>query len=515
MFYRFINILAIFVLMLCLHQTMIHAQINPADAFDSLFIEVQSGKVFTDQKKFPDCIPKFHPDTILKAYHRVKYCSSFSIKDFIAQNFDTTANDTASLLNHIHFLWSYLTRPPDGPAGYSSLIPLPRSYVVPGGRFREIYYWDSYFTMLGLAESGNYELIHNMINNFCYLVNKFGHIPNGNRTYYLSRSQPPFFSLMVELLAEYTDDSIYLNFMNCLEKEYSFWMNDQKMLKQDFDAKARVVKLENNELLNRYWDELSTPRPESYIQDVELYRHSGRDTSIYKDIRAAAESGWDFSSRWLNDDTTMKNIHTTEIIPVDLNCLLYHLEITLSRCYNLAGNKNKSTFYNEKAKKRGQLINKYFWNEKNGFYFDYNIKDKKQSSSYTLAAAFPLFFSLADNNQAEKSANVIREKFLKDGGVVTTLVNSGQQWDFPNGWAPLQWITYKGLKNYGYDDLADSIAKRWLSLNAKVYFNTGKMMEKYDVVNTGKPGGGGEYHLQDGFGWTNGVFLKFWNELHK
>ncbi|MFO7658510.1 MAG: alpha,alpha-trehalase TreA [Bacteroidales bacterium] len=501
--------------MLFWHQGTLNAQINPADAFDSLFIEVQLNQVFSDQKKFPDCIPKFHPDTILKNYKRTKNDPLFSYKEFISQNFDIPGNDTSLLLNHINFLWSHLTRPPDDFSGNTSLIPLPHPYVVPGGRFREIYYWDSYFTMLGLAESGNYDLISDMTDNFCYLINKFGFIPNGNRTYYLSRSQPPFFSLMVELLAEHTGDSIYLKYINCLEKEYGFWMNGKETPKQEFEANARVVKLENEELLNRYWDELSTPRPESYIQDLELYLHSDRDTSIYKDIRAAAESGWDFSSRWLNGDTSLKNIYTTEIIPVDLNCLLYHLEITLSKCYDLTNNINKSTFYNEKAKTREQLINKYFWNEKKGFYFDYNFADKKQSTSYTLAGAYPLFFSITEKNQAEKLANVIREKFLKDGGVVTTLVYTGQQWDYPNGWAPLQWITCKGLKNYEYDNLAETIARRWLSLNAKVYFSTGKMMEKYDVVNTGKPGGGGEYPLQDGFGWTNGVFLKFWNELNK
>jgi alpha,alpha-trehalase len=248
---------------------------------------------------------------------------------------------------------------------------------------------------------------------------------------------------------------------------------------------------------------------------VVVFQRSDRDTAIYRDIRAAAESGWDFSSRWFSDDTLFTSIHTTEILPVDLNCLLFHLEKTLSKSYGLISNKPMSEIYLGKAETRKKLINKYFWSDVKGFYFDYNFADKMKSDLYTLAGMFPLFFEIADHKQAGMTAQVIRQKFLKSGGVVTTLINTGEQWDYPNGWAPLQWITYKGLKNYGYDELADSIADRWLNLNMKVFYETGKMMEKYDVVDINRPGGGGEYPLQDGFGWTNGVFLKLWNELYQ
>lgn len=512
---KFKNTIIILILMLLCHQCPLIAQINPVETFDSLFIEVQLNSVFNDQKKFPDCIPKYHPDTILMKYNRDKNNPLFILKDFISENFDTLGNDTTSLLNHINFLWSHLTRPPDDFSGNTSLIPLPHPYVVPGGRFREMYYWDSYFTMLGLAESGKYGLIENMTDNFCYLINKFDHIPNGNRTYYLSRSQPPFFSLMVDLLAEYAGDSVYIKYIHCLEQEYNFWMKGIANLNHDFEAGDRVVKLEKDETLNRYWDDLSTPRPESYMQDVELFQKSGRDAILYRDIRAAAESGWDFSSRWLKGDTSLKNLHTTEYIPVDINCLLYHLEITLNKSYKLINSSSKELMYQNKAVNRKILINKYFWNEKKGFYFDYNYMEKMQSDVFTLAGIYPLFFGLANENQANKAARIIQEKFLKDGGVVTTLTFTGEQWDYPNGWAPLQWITYNGLKNYGYNELADSIATRWLNLNIKLFFETGKMMEKYDVVNINRHGGGGEYPLQDGFGWTNCVFLQFWNELHK
>lgn len=491
------------------------AQIDPVEVFDSLFIEVQLKQVFSDQKKFPDCAPIYPPDEILRKYNIDKKLPSFDLRSFIADNFDTSFTDTSDILNHIRYLWPSLTRSPDPNLLNSSLIPLPYAYVVPGGRFREMYYWDSYFTMLGLAESGRYDLIRNMVDNFCFLINQFGHIPNGNRTYYLSRSQPPFFSLMIELLAEKEGDPVYLKYLDCMEQEYLFWMRGITELNANLNKSERVVEPEAYEILNRYWDSLPQPRPESFYSDVVIYQKSARDCTLYRDIRATCESGWDFSSRWLKDKTSLKSVHTTEILPVDLNCLLYHLELTLGKCYQLKEAMNRSAFYLEKAEIRKKLISKYFWNNDKGFYFDYNFADKKQSDSYTLAGIFPLFFKIADEQQAGKAAQIIKEKFLKKGGVVTTLINTGEQWDYPNGWAPLQWITYKGLKNYGYDALADSAARRWIDLNIRVFSETGKMMEKYDVVDIKRPGGGGEYLLQDGFGWTNGVFLKLWNELYQ
>lgn len=136
-------------------------------------------------------------------------------------------------------------------------------------------------------------------------------------------------------------------------------------------------------------------------------------------------------------------------------------------------------------------------------------------TQYTLAGLFPLYFQMADTLQAMHVRRAIEEKFLASGGLVTTITTAtGQQWDYPNGWAPLQWIGYKACQNYGFDSLAREIARRWIALNARVFFTTGKMNEKYDVINIHRPGGGGEYPLQDGFGWTNGVFLAMWNELY-
>ncbi len=308
------------------------------------------------------------------------------------------------MLQHIHYLWNDLTKQPEPQKNNSSLIALPNKYIVPGGRFREIYYWDSYFTMLGLQEDNRVEMIQDMVDNFEYLILKYGHIPNGNRTYYLSRSQPPFFSLMVQLLAETKEDeTIFVHYLPALQKEYNYWMSGNK-----------VVNLKDGKL-NRYWDALNSPRPESYKHDVILFEKAKRDSGMYRDIRSAAESGWDFSTRWFADGKNLESIVTTNFIPVDLNCLLYNLEIVLSKAYRLNHQLSESKKYEELANKRKQLIQKYFWNAKQAFFVDYNWKESAFSSQLTLAGVFPLFFKIATPEQAKAGTTSIEDKIFKTG----------------------------------------------------------------------------------------------------
>ncbi|HYJ64368.1 MAG TPA: trehalase family glycosidase, partial [Parafilimonas sp.] len=338
--------------------------------------------------------------------------------------------------------------------------------------------------------------------NFAYLINKFGHIPNGNRTYFLSRSQPPYFSCMIELLALHKGTHIYSKYLNELQKEYDFWMDKTGVTKH-------VVKMPDGSLLNRYYDQLDTPRPEAYRHEMETAaEYNGDDALLFKNLRAACESGWDFSGRWFKDGKTFTQIDTINIVPVDLNCLLFHLESSLALAYRYVENKTEVENYTRKAMLREDAINKYFYNEDDGWFYDYNINAKTLSTQQTIAGITPFFFNIPSSEKIIKAADVIRDKFLQAGGVVTTLINTGQQWDWPNGWAPLQWITIKALDEYGEINLAHEIAKRWAQLNIKVYKNTGKLMEKYDVVDTQQLAGGGEYPSQDGFGWTNGVLLK-------
>src|SRR5207237_489082 len=199
------------------------------------------------------------------------------------------------------------------------------------GRFVEVGYWDWYFSMLGLVQSGRTDLVKSMLDNFAYLITQIGHIPNGNRTYYLTRSQPPYFAAMVGLFAHATDTSQALPYLDALEKEYAFWMDGAESL-QPGQFYRRVVRMPDGTILNRYWDDTSEPRPESYRPDVEIGQTlpDSQRASFYRTARATAESGWDFSSRWMRDPKDLRTLETTELIPVDLNSLLYNAEHTIA-----------------------------------------------------------------------------------------------------------------------------------------------------------------------------------------
>jgi len=486
------------------------------DDIQSLLEDVQLRKVFPDGKTFVDCLPKCSSEEISLKYDQQRNQKDFNLEKFVLEhfelpvphstNFNSDTNKTVE--ENIATLWNVLTRQPDKKGG--TLISLPYSYVVPGGRFGEIYYWDSYFTMLGLKASGKNEMLENMVKNFSYLIDTLGYIPNGNRSYFIGRSQPPFYSLMVKLLAGIKGKDVLISCLPQLEKEYQFWMKGHENLNETHELFAvnHVVRMHGGEMLNRYWDENDTPRPEAYRQDVELAHQSGRESkTIYRHLRAGAESGWDYSSRWFKEKNKFASIHTTDVVPVDLNCLLMHLEQTIAEGYQLKKNTNAAKHYELLVEKRKQAIQKYCWNTEQGFYVDYEFKERKPKQALTLAGLFPLYFNVATKEQAKRVAESIATIFLRRGGVVTTLESTGQQWDAPNGWAPLQWITIKGLENYGYDKLASEIAERWIQLNTDVFKRTGKLMEKYNVEDINLEAGDGEYDGQDGFGWTNGVLL--------
>jgi alpha,alpha-trehalase len=299
---------------------------------------------------------------------------------------------------------------------------------------------------------------------------------------------------------------VYEDNLPALEKEYNYWMDETGPTKH-------TVKMPDGSVLNRYYDQLDTPRPESYRQDVETSETSKEDPKvIFRNLRSAAESGWDFSSRWFADGQNITTIDTTNLVPVDLNCLLYHLEITLAKAFRVRSDAAKNDLalakeFEEKAERRKNAINQYCWSPDANWYVDSDTKGEL-SDEITLAGVAPLFFGLAPKERIKGIVSVLKEKFVQPGGVVTTLKETKQQWDAPNGWVPLQWLTVKGLQNYAQDALAKDIAQRWISLNVKVFKETGKLMEKYDVKDITKLAGGGEYPGQDGFGWTNGVLLK-------
>lgn len=498
--------------------------ISPEELYGSLFRDVQSSRIFPDSKTFADAIPLDDPVLIIERYHREKSSPDFDMETFVRGHFRMPAHIASEFISdksepvseHVRKLWSVLTRQPEMQERGGSLIPLPHEYVVPGGRFREIYYWDSYFTMLGLKESGRAELIEHMLNNFAYLVDTLGFIPTANRTYYLSRSQPPFFSLMVRLYSEMEGKKVLKKYLPQLQKEYDYWMDGSEDVGAPFTAHRRLVYLPDGVLLNRYWDDKATPRPESYREDTELAhevadKYGTAADEVYRHIRAAAESGWDFSSRWFSDENDFASIHTTDILPVDLNCLMYHLEKALAEAYLLTDNRRMHLLYEEKARQRNVAIQTYFWDESKHYYMDYDFKKRDFTKAVTIAGAFPLYFKLAPKPHSHYIRAYIRLNFLKSGGLLTTTVRTGQQWDAPNGWAPLQWIVYKGLRNYNFHRTANELSDEWLGLIEKEFRHSGKMLEKYNVSDTNLMAGGGEYEIQEGFGWTNGVYLRMKN----
>jgi alpha,alpha-trehalase len=482
-----------------------------------LYEEVQMSGLFADSKYFVDAIPLQPVGDIMAAYTAARSTPDFNLRRFVETHFQLPAEADNSYRSankpiHLHLseLWNILTRTPDQQAG--TLIPLPHPYIVPGGRFREVYYWDSYFTMLGLQVSKRVDLIENMVSNFAHLINTLGFIPNGNRSYYLGRSQPPFFASMVLLLMEEKGEEILSKYLSPLEKEYAFWMDGVSQLSDTQTTYRRVVRMPDGAVLNRYWDDMDTPRPEAFTEDKHLAESSGRDPKeVYRHIRAAAESGWDFSSRWFSDGENMQTIQTTDLIPVDLNCLLCSMEMLLSIMYGKLGQADKDQQMLDNFVKRKKAIQTYCWSEEKGFYFDHQFRTQQLSEQYTLASVFPLYFPIADIKQSASVAKVVEAHFLQPGGLRTTLRNTGQQWDAPNGWAPLQWIAYQAFNRVPYEHkaLARQIKDNWMRNNEKVYAATGKMMEKYNVSDTDSKAGGGEYPNQDGFGWTNGVYLAF------
>lgn len=491
----------------------------PERIYPGLFEEAQLAEVFPDSKTFVDAVPKASTAEIMAAYDEARQEENFSIEAFVKKWFTPptafasgfVADTSRSAAEHINALWPILTRNADKKA-VGSLIPLPNPYIVPGGRFGEIYYWDSYFTMLGLRSSDQHQyMIKNMVDNFAYLIDTIGYIPNGNRTYFLGRSQPPFFSMMVRVLTE-TDPEVKLSdYLPQMLDEYEFWMEGDDELSESNPAHRRVVRMQNGGLLNRYWDDNPEPRPESYKEDVHLAKenpHRERN-QLYRDLRAACESGWDFSSRWLTDPMDLGTIRTTEIIPIDLNVLIWHIEYTIAEAYEEMGNKEEATTYYNWAKEREEAINKYLWDAERNMYSDYVWTSDESTGIPSLAMSFPLLLNLASDEQAERTAQILEEDFLSPGGLLTTLTNSGQQWDAPNAWAPLQYVSVQGLRNYDLDELADEIQQRWINVNTAVYKQTGKMTEKYNALETDLEAGGGEYPVQDGFGWTNGVLLHF------
>ncbi|KAE9553179.1 hypothetical protein FO519_003618 [Halicephalobus sp. NKZ332] len=391
-----------------------------------------------------------------------------------------------------------------------SLIPVPNPFVVPGGRFREMYYWDSFFTIKGLLASEMFSTVRQMIENMGWLVDTFGYIPNGNRIYYLNRSQPPLLTWCLEAYYKSTGDLVFLRqAMPWLEKEMDFFTNNRKIHK--FDWKTHLY---------RYHVVANGPRPESYREDVECAEHileAPEKLRLWGDIMAAAESGRDFSSRWFHNDGPMAgkmgSTRTSSILPVDLNSIICGNLRIFSYFYSILGMTEKANEAFLKYNAMREAIHQIFWNEELGCWFDFDLDSNAHIATYFDTNFFPLAAGCVHEGfNPEKIKNYLKNAGVLEfpGGLPTSLIASGQQWDFPNSWAPTTWIIIDGLKKYGMPELAKAIAEKWVRKNYVMWINTGgRMFEKYNVATQcyKASGGGGEYEIQEGFGWTNGVIL--------
>lgn len=345
-------------------------------------------------------------------------------------------------------------------------IKLPYPAVSPNSRYfaGTQYYWDTYFTVIGLLESGKINLAEGMVDNLLFLYDKFGHVPARNSLTSIGRSQPPFLTRMAwEVYAATHNDKWLDKVMKIAQQEYLHTWNNQRRFDSDTG-------------LSRY-------RPWLFKRSLTTY-----------------ESGWDVSSRFA--------LGKTCIIPVDLNCLLYRYEKDIEAWCILRKRPKEAITWSRRAEQRRRNIIEYCWDGTEGFFFDYNSDNKSTEQLWTLAGFFPLWAGIATKRQAAKCVANLK-KFQQSYGISTTQEDKWQrrQWDHPNSWPPLQMILIDGLIKYGYSEQANKATKEWLELVEDIYKNTGELWEKYDVVS-GAPGLPGRYPTQTGFAWTNGVYLR-------
>lgn len=486
---------------------------TPQELFGPLLEAVQERNILADGKAFVDAVPKRPVGDIMADFARLGGDAE-ALGRFVSDNFDLPpsaanarpADPCVPLRQHIRHLWSDLAREPAAETPQSSALPVRHRHVVPGGRFREIYYWDSFFTLLGLVRDGEVELATGIVDAMTDLIEDHGHVPNGARTYFLGRSQPPLYHMMVALLGDRRPE-VAVRRLDAMKREHAWWMDGADDLGPG-EANRHVARLADGSLVNRYWDPRGTPRDESWREDVATVADGLRSPEeVYRDLRAGAESGWDFSSRWL-DNGKLASIRTTSIAPVDLNAFIFGLEQAIAE----GGDADDARTFSALAENRRAALQRNFWDERGGYFADYDLERQMRRPQSSAAGLTPLLVGIASQEQADRSSDYYRDAYLAPGGLRTTLIETGEQWDSPNGWAPLQWIAVTGLRRYGHEQLAVEIMRRWIATVDRAYRSTGLIHEKYDV-EAGSIGGGGEYAGQTGFGWTNGVTADFIDTL--
>ncbi len=406
------------------------------------------------------------------------------------------------------------------------LLYLPHDYVVPGGRFNEMYGWDSYFILLGLLQDGEIEMAKSMVDQLVYEIDHYGTVLNANRTYMLNRSQPPLLSRMVLKLYEHLQDRAWLrSVLPAVQNYYFYWtvpphLNSTTGLSHynalGHGPAPEVLVSEKDDLGRTHYD-----RVQEYYQhfqvddyDVQLYYDSKTDRLtelFYQGDRSMRESGFDITHRF--GPFSADIIHYA---PVCLNVLLYQMEQDIAHISELIGHYHGIAYWCRHAEQRKQLIDRYLWDEAAGQYFDYNFRTSQQRPYEFATTFFPLWAGLASEAQAQKVVDNL-PKFEAAGGLLTSTHVSGNQWDAPFGWAPLQLFAVEGLHRYGYHCEADRLSRKFITMVVQEFERSGTIVEKYDVNRCSGDVSDeiffGYSSNEIGFGWTNGVVLELMASL--
>ena len=574
----------------------------------------QMSGMFNDSKSFVDFPLLRSPSDVFHAFLALPNTSLPTLTAFLYENFNTSATDLlpwsipdwqphppllaaiadarfrnfSAALNDLWFLLGRQIHPdvylhPER----HTLLPLRHDkMVVPGGRFREFYYWDTYWIVRGLLLGGMVHTARLVVENLLAMVDAYGFVPNGSRQYYLTRSQPPFLALMVDVVgswqggadggAEWMSEQL-----GGLEKEYAYWMTEGAHMVYVNDSAGRTHRL------NRYYASVQYPRPESYLEDVltarslAAHNHSAAhqqrasggcsadspdcdlsDTwsqqakALFSELSASAETGWDFSSRWFADRRNISTAETSHILPVDLNAVLYAVERVLSKMFNATNDTSKGATYAAAADQRLDAMYSVLFDEdkaRAGRYVwrDYDFHARQLDGDVSVLSNYlPLWTHAYDSrvNVSRVVDGLLASGLVQAGGLLTSLDDIGQQWDCPNAWPPLQHMVMEGIATASYTPANDTTAHNllalldtlpsaptqpytplplpasapptaygaslayylsssWLYGNALLFNSTGAMYEKYYALARGAAGHGGEYEVQAGFGWTNGVAL--------
>lgn len=404
------------------------------------------------------------------------------LRKFFHKHRALTPADVADARKYIKSFWEHLKR--TNTKNKDTLIGLPNSYLVPAYEadstftFDEMYYWDSYFMVQGmLNDEKNKQLVVGILDNMFYLIKHYGMVPNGNKTFLMSHSQPPLLtSYIFDVYNAYGMDKRWFEqAINYAKQEYeTVWMG----VKKPYDHKVHMN-------LSRYYD-----------------------INVVHDL-AEAESGWDMTTRF--------NRRCLDYLPVDLNAYLYKYEKDFEEAAKILGKPDEEQLWRKAALKRKKAMNHLMWNGRRKFFFDYDYHKQHQSQVASLAAYTAMWAGLATEKQARALVASL-SRFEMKGGLATTedpalkLViapKTPTQWAYPNGWAPLHFFVVYGLKRYGYHKEAERIARKWLNNNLQWFSENGVFLEKYNVVDPSKPAVEGLYPSQTGFGWTNAVFERF------